>query len=289
MQFSVDGGACWGSVALSAPIDVYNVQARGLGGVGRMRALTRAPPPQTRPDNGGLVMVMHGALPESARRLGVYVLDFGALLAGAGLPQCAATDFEAWAPDSCQRGSAAILTRRKPHARCLPAPSWAPQPAAARACGCSAADYECEYGYERLGGAADGACVPMPDFAVDAGCPPLPAAATRRVAGDTCADPAPAPGAGRRGGRRGGGPSGGVIFLIVLLVLAAVGAAALFGARLAGLPLPPALRDGVDDCIAAVRGGYGRMRGAPPLGSQDDAWLDGPDAEFAPLAGGGRA
>jgi hypothetical protein len=259
--YSVDGGVCWGTVALPTPMEVFNIQ--------------------TRPDNAGLIMLVHGTL-AGTRQLALYALDFGALLAqaGANLPTCASNDYEAWAPDGCGRGVAAIFTRRKPRARCLPAPPWKAERAASRPCGCSAADYECAYGYERADGATAGTCTRMPDFAIDPGCPDAAARPTRLIAGDACTSTPPS--SGKRAKRSG--PSGGAIFFIVVLVLACVGSAALVAARLMGLPLPPAVQGGVDDCIAAVRGCAGRLRGAR-LQPSDDAWLDAADAEFAPLAG----
>jgi hypothetical protein len=266
VMYSVDGGACWATVSLPTPMVVYNIQ--------------------TRPDNAGLIMLMHGALVGGTQQLALYALDFGALLsqAGASLPACASSDFEAWAPDGCGRGVAAIFTRRKPRARCLPTPPWRAERAASRPCGCSAADYECAFGYERPDGAAASSCTRMRDFAIDPGCPDAAATPTRLIAGDACTSGAPPPSSGKRGKR--GGPSGGAVFFIVLLVLACVGSAALVAARLMGLPLPPAVQGGVDDCIDAARGCLGRLRGggARPLAS-DDAWLDSADAEFAPLAG----
>jgi hypothetical protein len=263
VKFSIDGGACWDTVPLETPMEVHNIQ--------------------TRPDNAGLLMVMHGILTER-RRLGVYVLDFSALLTQ--LPVCnVGSDIEAWAPEGCHRGVGLIYSRRKTRSRCMTPPSWAPGAPATRPCGCSAADYECAYGYERASGAADGACVVLPDFAIDPGCPDVAASPTRLIAGDMCTGGPPGGSSGGGKRKRSGGPSGAGIFFIVLFVLAFVAVGALFFARLLGLPLPPALRDGVDDAIAAVRGGYGRMKGARPLGSDDEAaWLDGPDASFAPLA-----
>jgi hypothetical protein len=148
VHYSLDGGLCWGSVQLAQPMQVHNIQ--------------------TRADNGGQVLLCHGLLPQQSLQLGVYVLDFSSLLARANVPTCGASDFEAWAPASCQRGSASILTRRKARARCLPATDWVPPPPSSRPCGCSDADYECSYGYERAPG---GACVKMPDFSIDPGCP----------------------------------------------------------------------------------------------------------------------
>ena len=265
VAFSVDGGACWNSVQLRTPMQVHNIQ--------------------TRPDNAGTLFIMHGVLSTTPPKLGIYVLDFGALLPPAEVPTCTSADYEAWSPDGCGRGATAIFERRKPHARCLPAPGWKAQRVASRPCGCAATDYECAYGYERRDGAAGGECVKMVDFAIDAGCPDVAAAPTRLIAGDVCT--ASPPGGGGRSGSRGkkGGLSGAAIFFIVVLVLSVVGAAALFVARLLGLPLPPALAHGVDDAISAVRSGYGRLKGVRPLASEDEAWLDSPDAAFAPLAG----
>lgn len=266
VQYSVDGGQCWGSVQLAQPMQVHNIQ--------------------TRPDNGGQLLVAHGLLPGQGMRLGLYVLDFRTLLSRASVPTCGASDFEAWAPAGCQRGSSSILTRRKAHARCLPALDWAPPPPASRPCGCSAADYECSYGFER---AAGGACVKMADFSIDPGCPDAAASSTRLIAGDSCTNtPSHGGGSGGGGRSRKRGPSGFVIFLIVVLVLAVVGSTALCVARFLGLPLPPALRDGVDDAVAAVSSGYARLKGRKGrslLSSEDDAWLNGPEATFAPLAG----
>ena len=284
VHYSLDGGLCWGAVQLAQPMQVHNIQ--------------------TRADNGGQVLLCHGLLPQQGLRLGVYVLDFRSLLARANVATCGASDFEAWAPASCQRGSASILTRRKAHARCLPAPDWAPPPPSSRPCGCSDADYECSYGYERAPG---GACVKMPDFSVDPGCPDAAAATTRLIAGDACTGSAPRGGGGGRSRKRG--PSGFVVFLIVVIgacprhayprpfarsdrrsaVLACVASAALCVARFLGLPLPPALRDGVDDAVSAVSSGYARLkgfRGGRRLATtpEEDAWLNGP-ASFAPLAG----
>ena len=262
VHYSVDGGLCWGAVQLAQPMEVHNIQ--------------------TRPDNGGQLLVCHGLLPH--QRLGVYVLDFRALLSRANVPTCGASDFEAWAPAGCQRGSSLILTRRKAHARCLPAFDWVPPPPMSRPCGCSAADYECSYGYERD---ASGGCVKMQDFSIDPGCPDAPAASTRLIAGDACTNPPPHSGGGGGSGRsRKRGPSGFVVFLIVVVVLAFVGAVALCVARFLGLPLPPALRDGVDDAWSAVSNSYARLKGARgrPLATEEEAWLNGP-ASFAPLAG----
>ena len=81
-----------------------------------------------------------------------------------------------------------------------------------------------------------------------------------------------------------------MVFLIVIIVLACVASTSLCVARFLGLPLPPALRDGVDDAVSAVSSGYARLKGfrggqrLTTTSSEEDAWLNGP-ASFAPLAG----
>jgi hypothetical protein len=256
--FSLDGGACWNRVFLSRALSVNNIQIR--------------------PDSAGLVFHLHGLLPGSARQGAIFTLNFGQLLAPADFPACNPADYEAWAPALCQRGQAAIYTRRKPRARCQPAPT---SRTANRACGCDPlTDFECSFGYERD---ASGACALMTDFALDPGCPAAAASPTRLLAGDVCATRAPPSSPRTRKARHG--PSGIAIFFIVVFVLAAVAAIALVVARYLGLPLPPALRDGVDDAVASVRAGVNKLRGGKqghtPIG---DDWLDG-DASFAPLAG----
>ena len=264
--FTIDGGQCWQQVHLANPLLVTNVQ--------------------TRPDGGGELLLLHGLLPGTTMQGAIYTLDFGSLLRQQDFPACGPNDYEAWSPATCQHGNAAIYSRRKLRSRCAPAPA---SRTASRACGCDPAiDYECAFGYERND--ASGQCVPMADFALDAGCPAADPTPTRLIAGDQCSANAPSPSPGKQSKSRGrrSGPSPVAIFFIVILCLAVAAALLALAARLLGLPLPPAVARAVDDVLHGLRSGFDRLRGGSSSSRHtrlDDEWLEHDEAAFAPLAG----
>lgn len=285
-SYSLDGGACWADVALGATVAVANVA--------------------TQPDNAAPRFVAHGYV-ATAGAVALFPLDFSALLPPSEWPACGADAYEAWAPAGCVDGAAAVSQRKKPAARCRPADAWVPPPASVRPCGCGPSDVECGYGWERASEASP--CTPMPDFAIEQGCPAQDTSPTRPIAGDLCTGNPNNPNGSsqpKKGRKRLGGAA---IFFIVLFVLAAVGCCGLAAARAAGVPLPPALDEslseagaalktvvsrlkGVGSAVAAsataARGGGGGFRrgGHDPL--DDEAWMD-EAASFAPLADGPAA
>ena len=266
--FTLDGGQCWQQVHLAQPLLVTNIQ--------------------TRPDGGGLLLLLHGLLPGQSNQGVIYTLDFSALLRQSDFPACGPSDYEAWTPATCQHGQAAIYSRRKQRARCSPAPA---SRTASRSCGCDpATDFECSFGYERSD--ASGQCVPMADFALDPGCPAADPTPTRLIAGDQCSGTAPSPSSPGQPGKRakkGKGPSPVAIFFIVIFSLAGAAALLALVARLLGLPLPPAVARAVDDVIHGVRSGLAMLRGGSSSTRHtrldESEWLDNDEATFAPLAG----
>jgi len=263
--FSMDGGRCWQQVKLARPLLVTNIQVV--------------------PGNGPALLLLHGILVGSNMRGVIYTLDFQALLLPQDFPACGTNDYEAWAPVTCQRGQAAIYTRRKQHSRCLPVAS---SRSASRPCGCNpASDYECAFGYERSD--KNGQCVAMTDFALDPGCPAADPSPTRLIAGDLCAPGGqPSPSSPKSKPRKHKGPGPAAIFFIVILCLSCTAALLAIAARLLGLPLPPAVARTVDEFIQVARSGLDRLKGRSTTSHvrlDDSEWLDSDDASFSPLAG----
>lgn len=212
---SADQGACWAEVALPEAMYIENIR--------------------TPPGSAGAVFVVHGTAcyktPEhpgctfegGSALPGKLVVLLGHELLGADWKECSvaegSADYEAWVvpkEGACLLGQRRTVRRRARGAACFDPASYSPPPEVAAPCDCTAADTECEYGFERVpDGGPNATCVAMPGLEESA-CPGLKASCyhmssthLRLVHGDTCANVArvipDTDGKGGGGGGRGGG------------------------------------------------------------------------------------
>lgn len=148
VMFSLDEGNCWNTVLLDIALDVQNIRVE--------------------PKGASHVFIVHGsecrhsaAHPkctynpqQSTSRKGVmYVIDIEQVM-GTDWTVCSDKDYETWSPpgnDRCLLGSKVTMQRRKQSSECFNDKGWQRERTAGVPCQCGHDDFECDFGYERVG------------------------------------------------------------------------------------------------------------------------------------------
>lgn len=151
VRFSLDYGRCWKTVPLDTALAVDNIRIESDGQRPKVlihgKACRKSDHPKCSYDTGDSRPLLQGL---------VYALDISSLM-GDKLPLCIAKDYEQWtlpAEDHtprCLLGAERQFTRRKQDAACLNGAAWQRPAPVNKTCQCTAADVECDYGWQREG------------------------------------------------------------------------------------------------------------------------------------------
>lgn len=159
VYFSPDNGACWHKVQLPEALTIDNIRVdpKGSGStflVHGQACLKSTTKPKCSFEGGGL---------PPAKLLQLNIKE----LMGGDWRDCntaeGSTDYESWqlpAPGQCLLGAKYTMQRRKRDAGCFNTGGYSSQVNQTEQCECTAADAECEYGFERNGTT----CSKMPDL-----------------------------------------------------------------------------------------------------------------------------